>query len=196
MHNYTAAIADLQKAHSVATAAKADDKTLGAIAFQLAVAQVDAGQYGEAATTGRELARTDSAASARLDKIAYVSIVDAAIPLANGGHNAEAVSRLESGAASFPNSAAALYAQAAVVLATDKKPDWSKVQTEAEKALSIDPNEGRADYILGIAASRKSDVKATLNFLNKAKGSPTYSSDPAFAKQVDDALNKLNAATK
>jgi tetratricopeptide (TPR) repeat protein len=196
MQNYTAAIADLQKARSVATAAKADDKTLGAIAFQLAVAQVDAGQYGEAATTGRELARTDTAASARLDKIAYVSIVDAAIPLANGGHIAEAVSRLESGAASFPNSAAALYAQAAVILATDKKPDWNKVQAEAEKALSIDPKEGRADYILGIVASRKNDVKATLDYLNKAKGSPTYRSDPALAKQVDDALNKLNAATK
>ena len=196
MQNFTAAIADLQKARAVATGVKADDKTLSAIAFQLAVAQIDAGQYGEAATAAREVARTDTAASVRLDKIAYVAVVDAAIPLANSGHNADAVSRLESGAAAFPKSAAALIAQAAVIMATDKKPDWDKVKAEADKALALDPKEGRADYILGIVASRKNDVKATLDYLNKAKGSPTYSSDPALAKQVDDALNKLNSALK
>ena len=196
LQNYTAAIADLQKARAIAAAAKADEKTMSAIAFQLAVAQVDAGQFGEAATTAREVARTDTAASNRLDKIAYVSVVEAAIPLANAGHNADAVSRLESGAAAFPNSAAALYAQAAVIMATDKKVDWDKVKAEAEKALSLDPKEGRAEYILGIAASRKNDLKTTLEYLNKAKGSPTYSSDPALAKQVDDALTKLNSATK
>jgi cytochrome c-type biogenesis protein CcmH/NrfG len=196
MQNYTAAIADLQKARAVAQAAKADDKTLSAIAFNLAVAQLDAGQFGEAATTARDVARTDTAASARLDKTAYVVAVETAIPLANAGHNADAVSRLESGAAAFPNSAAALYAQASVILATDKKPDWDKVKAEADKALALDPKEGRAEYILGIVASRKNDVKATLDYLNKAKASPTYSSDPALAKQVDDALNKLNSAAK
>jgi tetratricopeptide (TPR) repeat protein len=196
MQNYTASIADLQKARSIASAAKADDKTMSAIAYNLAVAQIQAGQYGEAATTARDVARTDTAASARLDKLAYVAIVNAAIPLANAGHIPDAVSRLESGAASFPKSAGALTAQAAYIMATDKKPDWDKVKAEAEKALSLDPTEGRADYILGIVASRKNDVKTTADYLNKAKASPTYSSDPALAKQVDDALTKLNAALK
>jgi cytochrome c-type biogenesis protein CcmH/NrfG len=196
MQNYSAGVADLQKARTMAAGAKADEKTMSAIAFNLAVAQLDAGQYGEAATTARDVARTDTAASVRLDKVAYAAILNSAIPLANAGHNADAVSRLESGATAFPKSAGALTAQAAYILATDKKPDWDKVKAEAEKALSLDPNEGRADYILGIVYSRKNDVKTTQDYLNKAKGSPTYSSDPALAKQVDDALNKVNGAAK
>jgi tetratricopeptide (TPR) repeat protein len=194
--NFSAGIADLQKARTMAAAAKSDDKTMSAISFNLAVAQLSAGQYGEAATTARDVARTDTAASARLDKIAYAAIVNSAIPLANAGHNADAVSRLESGAAAFPKFGGPLTAQAAYIMATDKNPDWDKVKAEAEKALSLDPNEGRADYILGIVYSRKNDVKTTQDYLNKAKGSPTYSSDPALAKQVDDALIKLNGAAK
>ena len=55
---------------------------------------------------------------------------------------------------------------------------------------------GRADYILGGVASQKNDPKTALDYMNKAKASPTYSSDAALAKQVDDSLKKLNSAIK
>lgn len=194
--NYSAAIADLQKARSLAAAANADAKTQVTLAYALAVAQLDAGQFGEAATTARVVAQSDTARAAQLDKFAYAAAMNAAIPLANSGKIPEAVSRLESGAAAFPNIAADLTAEAAYIMATDKSANWDKVKAEAEKALALDPNSGRAEYVLGVAAANKKDAKGALDYMNKAKASPSYSSDPALAKQIDSALNQLNSAGK
>jgi TonB family protein len=196
MQNDAAAIADLQKARSIAVTLKADDKTQVSIAYSLAVAQLDAGQFGEAATTAKFVAASDGVRSAQLDKYAYVAVSNAAITLANQGKISESVSRFESGATAFPASAAAFYAQAASVLATDKKPDWEKVKAEAQKALALDPNSGRADFILGIAAANQKDSKGALDYINKAKASPDYGSDAALAKQIDAALKQLNTAEK
>ncbi len=194
MQNDVAAIAALQKARQVAVATKADDKTQATLAFSLAQAQLDAGQYGEAATTARDVARIDGVRSAQLDKYAYIAVANAAIALANQGKTAEAVSRFESGANAFPAAAAALTAQAATVLATDKKPDWEKVKAEGQKALALDPNSGRAEFILGVAAANQKDPKSAVDYINKAKASADYSSDPSLAKQIDDALKQLKTA--
>jgi len=193
--NYTAAIADLQKALELATAAKADAKPLQAIEFNLAIAQLDAGQFGEAATSARDIYRDDTDLSSKLDKQAYVAVTNAAIPLANAGKIPDAVSRLESGAAAFPHNAASLTAEAAYIMATDKKPDWDKIKAEADKAITLDPNEGRANFVLGIQAAQKSDAKDALDYMHKAKASPDYSADSTLAKQIDAALNQLNAAS-
>jgi hypothetical protein len=192
--NDAAAITDLQKARSIAAASgsKADPKAKTALAFNLAVAQLDAGQFGEAATTAKEVAQADTSLSTQLDKIAYADAMNAAVPLANAGKTADAVSRLESGAAAFPHNAGALTAEAAYIMATDKKPDWDKIKAEAQKALDLDPNAGRADFILGIAASQKQDAKTALDYMNKAKATTAYSTDPSLAKLVNDALAKLN----
>ncbi len=194
--NDAAAIADLQKARTIAMAAKADDKTLGSIAFNLAVTQLDAGQFGEAATTAREAARLDPTKQAQLDKFSYASVNNAAVDLANKGKISDAVGRLESGATAFPSQAGALLAQAAYVLATDKKPDWKKVSDEADKALNADPASGRGNYIRGIASAQQSDQKTAMSYMLKAKSSPAYAADPALAKQIDDALKQLNASAK
>ena len=196
MQNDVAAITALQKARAIAAATKADDKTQVTLAFTLAEAQLDAGQFGEASTTAREVARADGVRSAQLDKYAYIAVANAAIALANAGKTAESVSRFESGANAFPADAAALTAQAATVLATDKKPDWEKVRAEAQKALALDPNSGRAEFMLGIAAANQKDPKSALEYINKAKATPDYGSDPALAKQIDDALKQLNTASK
>jgi tetratricopeptide (TPR) repeat protein len=194
--NYTAAITDLQKAHAVAVTAKSDDKTMSTLAFTLAVAQLDAGQFGEAAQTAKDLYRNDTTRSGQLDKYAYTAVMDAAITLANAGRIPDSVNRLESGAAAFPNDAGALTAEAAYVLAIDKKPDWDKVKAEAQKALDLDPNAGKADFVLGVVASQKSDTKTAVDYFNKAKATPAYGSDPSLAKQINDALTKLNGSTK
>jgi tetratricopeptide (TPR) repeat protein len=194
--NYTAAITDLQKAHAIALTAKSDDKTMSTLAFTLAVAQLDAGQFGEAAQTAKDLYRNDTTRSAQLDKYAYTAVMDAAITLANAGRIPDSVSRLESGAAAFPNDAGALTAEAAYILAIDKKPDWDKVKAEAQKALDLDPNAGKADFVLGVVASQKSDTKTAVDYFNKAKATPAYGSDPSLAKQINDALTKLNGTSK
>jgi tetratricopeptide (TPR) repeat protein len=196
LSNYSASIADLQKTVALASAAKTDMKTMLAIDFNLAVAQLNAGQFGEAATTARDVYRDDVDMSSKLDKFAFVSVTNAAIPLANGGNIPAAVSRLESGAAAFPHEAGALTGEAAYIMASDKKPDWDKIKAEADKALALDPTDGRANFVLGIQAAQKSDPKTALDYMNKAKASPEYGSDPGLAKQINDALTKLNGGTK
>jgi tetratricopeptide (TPR) repeat protein len=194
--NYASAIADLQKARALATAAKMEEKTLGTLAFTLAVAQLHAGLFGEAATTAKDVARIDTARSTQLDKFAYVDVMEAGITLANAGKTADSVSRLEAGAGYFPNDAAALTAEAAYIMAIDKKPDWDRVKAEATKALALDPNEGKADFVLGYAAAQKQDPKTALDYMTKAKASPTYGTDARLAKQIDDALKALNTPAK
>lgn len=196
LHNDSAAILDLEKARSIATSLKVDPKLQVALAYNLAQAQLDSGQYGEAATSMKLVAASDGPRSAELEKLAYVEVSNAGITLANQGKIAESVSRFESGASAFPASAADFYAQAATVMATDKKPDYDKVTVEAQKAIALDPKSARANYILGIAAANKKDPKGALDYINKAKAGPGYSTDPSLAKQIDDALNKLNSATK
>jgi tetratricopeptide (TPR) repeat protein len=190
--NDAAAIADLQKARSIAVAAKSDDKTIATIGFNLAVTQLDAGQFGEAATTTKEVERLDPSRREALDKFAFASVNNAAVALANAGKIPDAVSRLESGATAFPNAAGALTAQAAYIMATDKKPDWKKVSDEADKALAIDENNGLGNYVRGVAAAQQNDPKEALTYMNKAKASPSYSTDASLAKKVDDALKQLN----
>ena len=62
---------------------KSDAKTMASIAYSLAIAQLDAGQYGEAATAMREVAAVDGPRSAQLDKYAYAAVNNTAIALAN-----------------------------------------------------------------------------------------------------------------
>ena len=160
---------------------------MAAISFNLAITQLDAGQFGEAATSAKEATRLDPSRAAILDKFALANVNNAAVSLANSGKTADAVARLECGAAAFPSLAAPLTSQAAYILATDKKPDWKKVAAEADKALALDPTDGRGNYIRGVAAAQQQDQKTAQTYLNKAKSSPAYTSDPALAKQIDDA---------
>lgn len=194
LQNNAGSIADLAKARTIAMNAKSDDKTLAMIDFNLAVSQLAAGQFGDAATTSKEAVKLDPSRQALLDKYATAAVNNTAVALANQGKIAEAVSRLEAGAASFPAGAAQFYAQSAYIYATDKKPDWKKVQAEADKALALDATNGRGNYIRGVAAAQQDDQKTAMSYLNKAKSSPEYASDAALAKQIDDALKTLNAA--
>ncbi len=93
------------------------------LAFTLAVAQINAGQFGEAAQTAKDLYRNDTTRSGQLDKYAYSAVMDAAITLANAGRIPESVARLESGATAFPNDAGALIGEASYIMAIDKKPE-------------------------------------------------------------------------
>lgn len=195
-HDDAAAIADLQKAYAIATSAKASDATLATIDYNLAIAQLDAGQYGEAATSAAVVARYDTARRAQLDRFALAAYNNSAVSMANDGKIADAVSRLEAGAAAFPAVGGTLTAEAAYIMATDKNPDWSKVRAEAVKALALDPTNAKADYVAGIASARLSDPKTALDYMNKAKAAPGYGTDAGLAKQIDDALKALNPSTK
>jgi tetratricopeptide (TPR) repeat protein len=195
-HDDVSAIADLQKAAALATAAKANDTTLATVDYNLAIAQLDAGHFDDAATTAAAVSRYDAGRRTQLDRFAAAAYNNSAVSLANAGKIPDAVSRLESGAAAFPATGGTLTAEAAYIMATDKNPDWGKVRAEAVKALALDPSNARAAYVAGIASARLNDPKAALDYVNKAKAAPGYGSDAALAKQIDDALKALNPAGK
>ena len=189
--NDAAAIADLQKARAAAVTAKVDDKTMATLAFALTQVQLDAGQFGEAATTIKDVNKLDPTRVADLNKYAITAVNNAGVELVNQGKFTDAVSRLESGATAFPASAAVLLGKASYYLALDKKPNWVKVAAEADKALAIDANEGWANYTRGVAYANLSDPRSAMASLTKAKASTAYATDPALAKQVDTALKSF-----
>jgi tetratricopeptide (TPR) repeat protein len=194
--NDAAAIADLQTAYATATSLKSDTTTLGLISYNLAISQLDSGAFGDAVMTAKTVARYDPARRAQLDRIASAAYNNSAVALANAGKIPDAVSRLEQGASDFPALAGALTAEAAYIMATAKSPDWSKVRAEADKALAIEPTNGRAAFVAGVSAAHLNDSAAALDYMNKAKASPAYGTDVSLAKQIDDALKSLNPPTK
>lgn len=111
--------------------------------------------------------------------------------MASAGKPADAVARLEAGAVEVPAKATSLYGNAALILANAKSPNWSKVKTEADKALASDPSDGLANYVAGAALLNESQLRAAAPFLNKAKISALYKDDSRFAQQVDAALKAL-----
>jgi tetratricopeptide (TPR) repeat protein len=191
-----AAVADLQKALALAESAKSDDKTLGAISFNLAVAQLDSGQFAAAAATAKDVARYDPDGRARLDSFVVSDEIGAAQDAVKRGAFADGVSGLESGAVAFPSVSGSLLAEAAAIMTLDKDPDWKRVRAEADKALAADPHNGEAAYVGGVAASRLNDTKGALAYMNEAKASPVYATDAGLAKKIDDALKVLNAPQK
>jgi tetratricopeptide (TPR) repeat protein len=191
--NYSAAVVDLQKARTLASASKADSKTMASLELNLAFAEFSSGAFDAAVPLTKDVVLLDPSKNETVNRLAANSYIASANDLVNAGKNADAVARLEAGAAAYPADAATLYTAAATILANDKAPDWKRVKAEADKALAADPSSGHANYIAGLALANTGDVKGAQTAIGKAKASPVYASDTAFAKQVDDALKKLSA---
>jgi tetratricopeptide (TPR) repeat protein len=194
--NYSAAVVDLQKARSIASNAKADPKTMASIELNLAVAEFDSGAFDTAVPLAKDVVQLDPSRADAVNRMAANAYIGSANDLVGAAKNADAVARLEAGAVAFPANAAVLYTAAATILANDKAADWKKVKAEADKALAADPTSGRANFIAGLALARTGDTKGAQAAIGKAKASPLYASDTAFAKQVDDALKTLSASAQ
>jgi tetratricopeptide (TPR) repeat protein len=191
--NFPAALPDLQKGYDMAKSSKADDKSIAAIGFNLAVAQYNTGAFEAAQATAKDVAHRDPSLQSKLDQAGSVAISNAAVAQANAGKIGDAVATFEAGATQFPSSAGNFYGQAAFIMLTDKKPDYKALKAEADKALAADPTEGRALFVNAFVAAQAGDSKTAVADMNKAKASPLYSSNASFAKQVDDNLKKLTA---
>jgi tetratricopeptide (TPR) repeat protein len=191
--NFQAALPDLQKGYDMAKAAKADDKSVAAIGFNLAVAQYNTGAFQAAQQTAKDVARLDPSLQPKLDQAGAVAVANTAVGEANAGKVNDAVATFEAGAAQFPASAGNFYGQAAFVMLTAKNPDYKALKAVADKALAADPNEGRALFVEAFVAAQAGDSKTAVADMTKAKASPLYSSNASFAKQVDDNLKKLTS---
>jgi len=192
--NFKDALPDLQKAYDISKSGKTDDKSLSAIEFNLAIAQLNTGAFEAAAATAKDVARLDPLNAPKLQQAEYVAVSNGAIASANAGKIAEAVAAFEAGAATFPADAANFYGQAAFVMLTDKTPDYKKLKAEADKSLALDPTNGRALFVSAFVAAQAGDGKTAIADMNRAKTSPLYATDASFAKQVDDNLKKLSAS--
>jgi tetratricopeptide (TPR) repeat protein len=187
---YPQAIADLEKAKSMASAGNADAATINAIDASLATSYVFGGQADKGIALAREIKRRDPSNTRVDDTLAsyYAQQAGAAV---KAGKVEDAVASLENAAKVVPARGAVLYVQAANVLANVDKPDWKRVKAEVDKALAIDPNDARANYVAAIALANQGDTKGAIPLLQKAKANA--GSDPTLNADIDTALKKLSA---
>jgi tetratricopeptide (TPR) repeat protein len=185
---YSLAIADLEKAKAQATAGNADAATLNAIDASLATSYIFGGQVDKGLAIAKALKARDPS-NTRVDDTLATYYNGRAVAFMKEGKKAEAVAELENAARAVPSKAAVLYVQAANVLAQGDKPDWKAVKAEADKALAVDPNDARANYVAGIALANAGDGKAAIPLLQKAKAN--VGSDASLNAEIDAALKKL-----
>jgi len=186
---YPQAIADLEKAKSLATAGNADAATLNAIDASLATSYVFGGQADKGIALARELKRRDPS-NTRVDDTLASYYNQQAVAAVKAGKMDEAVSDLENAAKIVPSRSVVLLVQASNVLANVDKPDWKRVKAEVDKALAVDPNDARANYVAGIALANSGDSKGAIPFLQKAKANA--GSDTSLNADIDTALKKLS----
>jgi tetratricopeptide (TPR) repeat protein len=191
---YPQAIAALEKAKAQATTGKADAASLNAIDASLATAYIFGGQPEKGIALGKALKQRDPS-NTRVDDTLAAYYNQQASAAVQGGKPDQAVTILEQAAQALPSKAAVLYVQAANVLSSGKTPDWKKVKAEADKALAIDPNEPRANFVAGVAVANSAgpnsagDKAAAIAYLQKAKANA--GSDTKLASDADAALAQL-----
>ena len=185
---YPQAIADLEKAKAQATAGHADAATLNAVDASLATAYIFGGQADKGIALAKALKQRDPS-NTRVDDSLAAYYNQQAVAAVQAGKRDDAVATLESAAKALPTRAVVLYVQAANVLSGGTTPDWKRVKAEVDKALAIDPNDARANYVAGIALANQNDAKGAIPFLQKAKAN--VGTDASLNAEIDTALKKL-----
>jgi tetratricopeptide (TPR) repeat protein len=185
---YPEAIADLERAKTQATEGHADTATLNAIDSSLATSYIFGGQSDKGVALAQAVKQRDPA-NTRVDDTLAAYYNQRAVAAMQAGDKEGAVSILEKAAVSVPSRAVVLYVQAANVLSQGTSVDWKRVKAEADKALALDPNDARANYVAGIALANQSDRSGAISFLKKAKANA--GSDASLNADIDTALKKL-----
>ena len=185
---YPEAIADLERAKTQATEGHADAATLNAIDSSLATSYIFGGQSDKGVALAQAVKQRDPA-NTRVDDTLAAYYNQRAVAAMQAGDKEGAVSILEKAAVSVPSRAVVLYVQAANVLSQGASVDWKRVKAEADKALALDPNDARANYVAGIALANQSDRNGAISFLKKAKANA--GSDASLNADIDTALKKL-----
>src|ERR1700688_2758687 len=185
---YPEAIADLERAKTQATQGHADAATLNALDASLATSYLFGGQSDKGIALAQALKRRDPT-NTRVDDVLAGYYNQRAVAALQAGDKEGAVALLEKAALSVPSRAVVLYVQAANVLSQGTSVDWKRVKTEADKALALDPNDARANYVAGIALANQSDRSGAIPLLRKAKANA--GSDASLNADIDTALKKL-----
>jgi len=185
---YPEAIADLEAAKAKATEGHADAATMNAIDGSLATSYIFGGQFDKGLALVQALKGRDPG-NTRMDDALAAYYNQQAIAAMNAGDRDGAVAMLEKAATTLPSRAVALYVQGANVLSQGTSVDWPRVKAEADKALALDSNDARANYVAGIALANSGNRPAAIPFLQKAKANA--GTDAALGADIDAALSKL-----
>jgi tetratricopeptide (TPR) repeat protein len=185
--HYPQAITVLQKARTIVTAGSGSASSLNAIDTSLMTAYLFGGDGDKGLALAQELKRRDPGNPRIDDSLAGYYNAQAASAVA-AGNREDAVTGLEKAATVLPSRAAGLYIQAANVIAGGP-PDWKRVKAEADKALAIEPNNPRANYVAGVALANAHDSANAIVLLQKAKANA--GTDAALNSDIDAALKRL-----
>ncbi len=113
--------------------------------------------------------------------------------LEKDGKYADAAAQYEAGAAESPSDAVTLYSQAALAY-LNMKPSAqpAKAKADADKALAIDANSPRANFLAGVALADQGNSKDALTYLNKADSAAKAANDTALVAQIEAAIKQLS----
>jgi tetratricopeptide (TPR) repeat protein len=113
--------------------------------------------------------------------------------LEKAGKYVDAAAQYEAGAQASPADAVTLYSQAALVYLNMKPtPQPAKAKADADKALAIDPNSPRANFLAGVALDDQGNNKDALTYLNKADAAAKAANDAALASQIEAAIKQIS----
>jgi tetratricopeptide (TPR) repeat protein len=187
--HFPEAIADLEKAKSLAATSTATPETRLLVDKSLAQVYLLGGQTDKGMALAQDVKKRNPAAGADLDAVIADSYAKQAAAFAADSKLDSAVTAYESAASANPARAAFFYYEAAATMTKAAKPDWKSVRAETDKSLAVDPTSARANYLAGVAAANSADKPAAIVYLQKAKAN--VGTDAALGVQVDAALKAL-----
>jgi len=190
MGNFAAAITDFEKAKTL-TAAAGGGPMLMAINNSLITSYMFGGQTDKGVAAYHEM-KAKNPTDTRPDDTLVQGFQSQANNAVRAGKIPDAIAALERAATEVPAKAGPLYAIAAYYMSTAQGADWKKVQAEAGKALAVDPNNARANFVMGVALANSNDTPGAIAALQKAKANA--GSDANLARDVDAALTQLQPA--
>lgn len=193
-NDHTAAIADLEKARSLAAGDASFKPTDRAhLDVNLVAAYLGAGKPELAKPLLDEIAKLDPTnTGAQLYFANYYS--KNASDLVNAGKFSEGAAAYEQAAAVAPSQAVGSYVSAAFAyLKTKPNPANDKAKADADRALAIAPNDASANFAAGYAlANQPGKTKDALVFLNKADASAKTGTDASLTAAIENVIKQLN----
>jgi len=151
----------------------------------------------DAQTIANEIKQLDPS-STLAGRVMGNSYLQSGVSAATAKNYPEALKDFDQAAAvGDPDVAVTANVQAAFVIAKMEKPDWKQMQSYADKAIALKPNDAPANYAEGIAltgqwAASKDDStkKKALDALNKADSLAKQSGNEALALQIETFIKQ------
>jgi len=192
--DHAAAVADLEKARTLATAdtaLKPSDRAH--IDVNLVSAYLGAGKTELAKPLLDEIAKLDPSQTGAQVFFAQYHTKHAS-DLVAAGKFAEGAGAYEQAAVAAPSQAAAAYVGAAFAyLKMKPNPPNDKAKADADRALALEPNNASANFAAGLAlANQAGKTKDALVYLNKADAAAKTGNDTSLATAIENVIKQLD----